>query len=91
MGAGATVRWSRRESSKIKEEAKARLGRAVWQARPSDVAGPRKLGLHILPKLLPHISTPERYTTMGGRTRCIGVCLHECGGHMSCIVGKGKY
>ena len=73
---------------------KAWLGHAVgqaWHGWPSGVAGPRKLGLHILPKLLPHISTPERYTTMGGRTRCSGVCLHECGGHMSCIVGKGMY
>ena len=73
---------------------KAWLGHAVgqaWHGWPSGVAGPRKLGLHILPKLLPHMSTPERYTTMGGRTRCSGVCLHECGGHMPCIVGKGMY
>ena len=63
-GADTMVRMEKERVKKAKSRKtateKAWLGYAVgqaWHGWPSGVAGPRKLGLHILPKLLPHIST----------------------------------
>jgi hypothetical protein len=46
--------------------AKPRLGHVVGkvrQGRPNGIAGPRKLGMHIPPELLLHVSSLVPYTT----------------------------